>query len=229
MHPVSPAGHLRPVVAREDRHSYDTATFQREAAAARTLSDLCRRLGLVPRGANYDTLRSYAKHHGVDLQHVETSIRRRRDVGREELLTAVEGAPSKAQILRRLGEQPTSAAYKWLQRQARMHSIAITVAGRGWAADARRPRRVPVENYLVVGRPRISSSRLRERLIESGLLAARCERCALAWWLDGRIPLELDHVNGDRMDNRLENLRLLCPNCHALTPTYRGRNIGRGT
>ena len=41
------------------------------------------------------------------------------------------------------------------------------------------------------------------------------------------MPLELDHKNGDRRDNRLENLWLPCPNCHALTPTYRGRNIGR--
>ncbi len=41
------------------------------------------------------------------------------------------------------------------------------------------------------------------------------------------MPLELDHVNGDPTDNRLENLRILCPNCHALTDNYRGRNIGR--
>ena len=46
-------------------------------------------------------------------------------------------------------------------------------------------------------------------------------------WMGEPIPLELEHINGNHLDNRLENLTILCPNCHALTPTYRGKNIKR--
>ncbi len=53
-----------------------------------------------------------------------------------------------------------------------------------------------------------------------------CEECGWAKRSeDGRIPLELDHINGDSHDNRLENLRILCPNCRSLEPTHRGMNI----
>jgi 5-methylcytosine-specific restriction endonuclease McrA len=55
-----------------------------------------------------------------------------------------------------------------------------------------------------------------------------CEQCLNATWLDAPITLELDHVDGDRKNNIRENLRLLCPNCHAMTPTWRGRNINSG-
>jgi len=48
--------------------------------------------------------------------------------------------------------------------------------------------------------------------------------CFEGSWLNNPIPLELDHINGNNKDNRLEYLRLLYPNCHALTPTYRGKN-----
>ena len=53
----------------------------------------------------------------------------------------------------------------------------------------------------------------------------KCENCGLEEWLENPIPLEIDHIDGDRTNNKKENLKLLCCNCHALTPTWRGRNI----
>lgn len=61
--------------------------------------------------------------------------------------------------------------------------------------------------------------------VHSNSLFHKCESCNLEEWLGNKIPLELDHINGVNNDNRIENLRILCPNCHALTPTYRGKNI----
>ena len=71
---------------------------------------------------------------------------------------------------------------------------------------------------------------LKNRLFEAGLKKQNCELCRWAQQaLDGRVPLELDHINGDRHDNRLENLRVLCPNCHSLQDTHRGRNRSKNT
>ena len=55
----------------------------------------------------------------------------------------------------------------------------------------------------------------------------KCECCGEAEWLGRPIPLELDHISGNREDNSESNLRVICPNCHALTPTYKGKNIGK--
>lgn len=99
--------------------------------------------------------------------------------------------------------------------------------GQGWRIGNRAPvvPALPLEEVLVVGRYYMTN-RLKSRLIASNLKQAECETCSRRTWNGGPIPLELDHVNGRRDDNRLENLRLLCPNCHAQTDTYRGRNIG---
>lgn len=68
---------------------------------------------------------------------------------------------------------------------------------------------------------------LKERLLQAGLKDGRCECCGLSVWRDQPISLALHHINGDRLDNRIENLELLCPNCHSQTDTFSGRN-GRG-
>jgi hypothetical protein len=56
----------------------------------------------------------------------------------------------------------------------------------------------------------------------------KCNECGISEWLSSPLVLEIDHVDGDAYNNRPENLRLLCPNCHAQTPTYKNRNKGNG-
>jgi HNH endonuclease len=66
---------------------------------------------------------------------------------------------------------------------------------------------------------------LKKRLYIEGIKTPKCELCGWAEMSkDGRIPVELDHINGDRYDNRIGNLRILCPNCHSPQSTHRGRN-----
>jgi hypothetical protein len=73
-----------------------------------------------------------------------------------------------------------------------------------------------------------SAYHLKTRLIKEGLLENKCSICNLEpKWMGKPIALQMDHINGDRYDNTLTNLRILCPNCHSQTDTFAGKNIGR--
>lgn len=88
------------------------------------------------------------------------------------------------------------------------------------------PRSAPIEVYLVAGR-RTSRHHLKGRLLSAGLKEARCEECGVAEWRGRPLFLSLHHINGDGTDNRLENLAILCPNCHAQTPNFGSLNRRR--
>jgi hypothetical protein len=89
-----------------------------------------------------------------------------------------------------------------------------------------RPRLEPLADLLANGRRR-SRHHVKSRLLSAGLKRERCETCGLTDWRGAPIAFELHHVNGDGLDNRLENLVLLCPNCHSQTDTWGGRNKAR--
>ena len=139
---------------------------------------------------------------------------------------------------RRLGiavEETSGKRYDWTEIRAYYDAGHTFVecrekfgfCGASWNAAIRRgdivprPRAIPVQQLMETGRSRTN---LRRRLIADGLKPAHCERCGLAEWLGEPIPLELHHINGDGQDNRLENLEILCPNCHSQTENHGARN-----
>ena len=87
---------------------------------------------------------------------------------------------------------------------------------------------MPLEELLVADRRAGSGGAIKRRLIKEGLLEDRCETCGLGpEWNDDLLVLQLDHRNGNPRDWHLENLRVLCPNCHAQTESFAGRNKNR--
>ncbi len=81
----------------------------------------------------------------------------------------------------------------------------------------------PIEDYLE-NRVGIKSYALKERLFEENFFEKKCYSCGGSEWLGHQIPLELHHIDGDPKNNSLNNLVVLCPNCHAQTSNYRGKN-----
>jgi hypothetical protein len=150
----------------------------------------------------------------------------------DDLRRAVTNSDSMASALRMLGLAPAGGNYSNLRRRIR----ALGIDTSHWAHAARsrsRPTRRSWARYsldeicIEHSTYRGTGTRLKARLVRAGLLQYRCATCGLADWLGAPIALHLDHANGIGDDNRLANLRLLCPNCHSQTETYTGRNIGR--
>ncbi len=146
----------------------------------------------------------------------------------DEFRQAVAGSLSVRQVLGRIGLVPAGGNYKTVHsRIAKLGLDTSHFTGAAWNQGARfimLGQAFSWDNILVENSTYTSTTRLRNRLITHGLKQPRCESCGLCKWLGQPIPLELHHDNGINNDHRIANLRLLCPNCHAQTKNYRGRN-----
>ncbi len=146
----------------------------------------------------------------------------------EKVAQAFEGATSLSQVLIRLGKTIyNTPARQTLKIFAEKNSIPVPFYLPETHLKAMRPREeVNLATMLVEGSP-VGRSTLIQYLLKYKVIPYSCKICKLgATWNDKRLSLQLDHENGVSDDNRIENLRFLCPNCHSQTDTYTGRNKG---
>lgn len=150
---------------------------------------------------------------------------------REALAPAVAASFSVAEVIRRLGLRQAGGNHTHITRRIRELELDTShFVGSRWNRGRHSPNRLTAAQ-LLIERPELArktpSHRLRRALLEIGR-PYRCEACGLGErWQHAALRLEIDHINGRHNDNRAENLRLLCPNCHSQTETFCARNIGR--
>lgn len=153
---------------------------------------------------------------------------RKRTWTENQLRTAASQVFSIRQLLTKLGLREAGGNYKQIKHYLQLYGIdTVHFRGRAWnkgLTGCGQPS-ISLEKILIKG-SHFQSFKLKKRLFQAGLKLPVCELCGWSEKAkDGRIPVELDHINGQPTDNRLENLRVLCPNCHSLQATHRGRNI----
>ncbi|MFE0727760.1 HNH endonuclease signature motif containing protein [Streptomyces antibioticus] len=191
------------------------------AATATSVRHVARELGVPDDGRSRAALSRMLTAHGVDVSHF---THRRVSIPEEELRALVPTATSYADVMRGLGMEVNDTNHRRVRRAvSRLGLDTGHFTRRSWARPER-PAPPPTAHRVLVVLPepagRTNRERLHRALAEVGVAYACVECGNTGEWRGRRITLQIDHVNGDWRDNRRENLRYLCPNCHAITGTW---------
>lgn len=192
---------------------------------------------LVENGYNYPMLR---KHFGVVdstitywLKKCNFVLKRRHRNGavwkpsKKQMEHLVDKSATLSEILRKCGLNNKGGNIRSLKKRLKEDDIDYSHIRMG--ADSNRGRKfprkkIPLKEILVEGST-YSRGHLKKRIIDNEIIRYNCSECEItSSWNGHKLVLVLDHINGTSNDNRIENLRFLCPNCNSQQPTFAGRN-----
>lgn len=157
---------------------------------------------------------------------------KKNEITEQDYRDAAKNSFSIAGMCRELGLGSFGANYRKMHKAIDEYKIDIShFTGKGWNIGLifKPYKKYELEEILVENSTYDNTNTLRNRLLSEGVKKHICERCGRTEWEGELIPLQLHHINGIRNDNRIENLQLLCPNCHALTDNYCGKNAEKNS
>jgi hypothetical protein len=200
---------------------FTTEELRAAAAAATSVRGVARALGVPDDSRSRATLSRILHAQGIDMQHFG---HQRVSIPDDRLRALVPRSTSYADVVRGLGLEVNDTNHRRVRRATTRLGLDTGHFKRRTWAQPDRPTPQPIAQRVLVVLPsdagRTNRSQLHRAPTEVGVPYS-CETCGnTGEWLGQSITLQIDHVNGDWRDNRRENLRYLCPNCHALTETW---------
>ena len=161
-------------------------------------------------------------------------VQKMRQYDKEWLTKLCAESYSYSEVLRKAGRKPGGGTNETLKKKILEYNIDVShFTGQKWrTAPNYEPQPGSKEKYsleeVFTKNSTITQKTLRGYVERHQIIPYKCANCGCDGnWQGGKIALDLDHIDGDNTNNLVTNLRYLCPNCHALTPTYRGKNKGK--
>lgn len=206
----------------EKRISFTKELLESAASKCETMHQLILELGYKSAdGGRYRYVRDRAKQLGVDISHLrlQKAYYHLEELDKETLSELVRKHKSNVSaILRELQLPIRNRFYQYLHIRAKELGVPLERRSRRWSAGQTSSNRLTPDEALVYGRvhPRREKAEVLIRcLLEIGR-GENCEKCGLSNWLGTKISFDVHHLDGDSANNRRENLKVVCPNCHRL-------------
>jgi HNH endonuclease len=194
-----------------------------------TLKEVLLKLDILPVENNYKTLKKYLKKYNIDYSHFR-SHSTNPNYSEENLKLIISNSFSFREVFDKLGLNIHGNNYKTIHKYIKMYNIDISHfdANKIRGDKLKKFNKLPNDKIFVENSTYNNGTDIKKRLYGDGLKERKCEICGQDEnWHGEHMSLILDHINGINTDNRLENLRIVCPNCNATLPTHCGKNVKR--
>jgi hypothetical protein len=204
---------------KESKDRYNKVRLIELCSKHKVLKDVLFELGLTPITTNYRKLKEKMVEYNIPFDY-----RKDNDVyNRDELIKLVEECNTFGEILVKTNRVRKGGNIKTLKKYLNKYNIDYSKITN---FKYKKPIKTNLDEVLIENSSYYNTSNLKERLYNEGLKSRKCEKCGQGEiWNGEKLSLILDHINGVNNDNRLENLRIVCPNCNATLPTHCGKNL----